>query len=51
MQYVREFICLRRTGPRFTAITDEHKVEGAQEQLAAGWKAWLVVQNPTAAVA
>lgn len=34
---------------RFEAITDEHKEEGAREQLAAGWKAWLVARNPAAA--
>ena len=33
---------------RFEAITDEHKEEGAREQLAAGWKAWLVARNPAA---
>ena len=36
---------------RFEAITDEHKEEGAREQLAAGWKAWLVARNPAAAAA
>ena len=29
---------------RFKAITDEHKEKGAREQLAAGWKAWLVAR-------
>ena len=28
---------------RFTAITNEHKVEGALEQLAAGWKRGLLL--------
>ena len=36
---------------RFEAITNEHKEEGALEQLAAGWKAWLVARNPAAAAA
>ena len=36
---------------RFEAITDEHREEGAREQLAAGWKGWLVARNPAAAAA
>ena len=29
-------------------ITTEHKEEGAREQLAAGWKAWLAARNQAA---
>ena len=34
----------------YAAITAEHYVEGAREQLAAGWKKWLAQQNLAAAV-
>ena len=32
---------------RLEAITDEHREEGAREQLAAGWKVWLVAVCPS----
>ena len=35
----------------FTAITNEHKEEGALEQLAAGRKVWFVACNPMEAAA
>lgn len=35
---------------KFNLITSEHKLEGAREQLRAGWKDWLRARNPGAAV-